>query len=38
MKAEQHIRTVEVHDRAGNVVGSKFEFRTFERARSRNGP
>ena len=23
MKAEQHIRTVEVHDRTGNVVGSK---------------
>jgi hypothetical protein len=23
MKAEQHIRTVEVHDRAGKVVGSK---------------
>ena len=23
MKAEQHIRTVETHDRAGNVVGTK---------------
>ncbi len=23
MKAQEHTRTVEVHDRAGNVVGSK---------------